>query len=273
MTIKLGSLFDGIGVFPLAAARCGITPVWASEIEKAPISITKRHFPDMAHLGDITRMDGGAIPPVHVLTFGSPCQNLSQIGNRDGLAGAKSSLFFQAIRIIKEMRDATDNLFPVIAVWENVMGAFSSNDRMDLEPCYPRSTPPTFQCLLLEDGQEPEWCEGERLTSHGGSWTPNIGQAPDWHDGSVSSSWQILEADAPTKYYLSPAQCTHFLKLAEIAGCPPPKEIEALFLKQGGAYPSPDPFNASVCGRRPKTGRKKRSETASDYQLTLFPLF
>ena len=62
MTIKLGSLFDGIGVFPLAAARCGITPVWASEIEKAPISITKRHFPDMAHLGDITRMDGGAIP-------------------------------------------------------------------------------------------------------------------------------------------------------------------------------------------------------------------
>ena len=59
MTIKLGSLFDGIGVFPLAAARCGITPVWASEIEKAPISITKRHFPDMAHLGDITRMDGG----------------------------------------------------------------------------------------------------------------------------------------------------------------------------------------------------------------------
>ena len=78
MTIKLGSLFDGIGVFPLAAARCGITPVWASEIEKAPISITKRHFPDMAHLGDITRMDGGAIPPVHVLTFGSPCQNLSQ---------------------------------------------------------------------------------------------------------------------------------------------------------------------------------------------------
>ena len=131
MTIKLGSLFDGIGVFPLAAARCGITPVWASEIEKAPISITKRHFPDMAHLCDITRMDGGAIPPVHVLTFGSPCQNLSQIGNRDGLAGAKSSLFFQAIRIIKEMRDATDNLFPVIAVWENVMGAFSSNDRMD----------------------------------------------------------------------------------------------------------------------------------------------
>ena len=65
--IKLGSLFDGIGVFPLAASRCGIRPVWASEIEKAPISITKRHFPDMAHLGDITKVDGGKIPPVNTL--------------------------------------------------------------------------------------------------------------------------------------------------------------------------------------------------------------
>ena len=129
--LTLGSLFDGIGVFPLAASRCGIRPLWASEIEAAPISITRRHFPDMAHLGDITKLDGGAIPPVHVLTFGSPCQNLSQIGNRTGLAGAKSGLFFHAIRIIQEMRKATNDLYPVISVWENVMGAFSSNDRMD----------------------------------------------------------------------------------------------------------------------------------------------
>ena len=129
--IKLGSLFDGIGVFPLAASRCGIRPVWASEIEKAPISITKRHFPEMEHLGDITKIDGGKIEPVHVITFGSPCQNLSLIGNRSGLAGAKSSLFYQAFRIIQEMRDATDHLYPVIIVWENVMGAFSTNDRMD----------------------------------------------------------------------------------------------------------------------------------------------
>ena len=129
--LRLGSLFDGIGVFPLAAVRCGVEPVWASEIEKAPVSITSRHFPHMAHLGDVTKLDGGAIPPVHVITFGSPCQNLSQIGNRTGLAGEKSSLFFHAIRIIREMREATNGLFPVIAVWENVMGAFSSNDRMD----------------------------------------------------------------------------------------------------------------------------------------------
>ena len=118
--LTLGSLFDGIGVFPLAASRCGIRPLWASEIEAAPISITRRHFPDMAHLGDITKLDGGAVPPVHVLTFGSPCQNLSQIGRREGLDGAKSGLFFHAIRIIQEMRKATNDLYPVITIWENV---------------------------------------------------------------------------------------------------------------------------------------------------------
>ena len=129
--LTLGSLFDGIGVFPLAATLCGIRPVWASEIEKAPMSITKRHFPDMVQLGDITKLNGGNIPPVHIITFGSPCQNLSSIGNRAGLSGEKSSLFYQAIRIIKEMREATEYRFPVIAVWENVLGAFVSNDRMD----------------------------------------------------------------------------------------------------------------------------------------------
>lgn len=129
--IKLGSLFDGIGVFPLAASRCGIVPVWASEIEKSPVSITKRHFPGMEHLGDITKIDGGKIEPVHIVTFGSPCQNLSLAGFREGLAGIKSGLFFEAIRIMQEMRCATDGLFPTFAVWENVMGAFSSNNRMD----------------------------------------------------------------------------------------------------------------------------------------------
>lgn len=63
--LRLGSLFDGVGVFPLAAVRCGIEPVWASEIEKAPISITTRHFPDMAHLGDATKLDGRELPSVH----------------------------------------------------------------------------------------------------------------------------------------------------------------------------------------------------------------
>ena len=129
--LTLGSLFDGIGVFPLAAHRQGVKPLWASEIRKAPVSITKRHFPEMEHLGDITELDGGKIPPVHIITFGSPCQNLSQIGDRSGLDGEKSNLFFHAIRIIREMRWATGNLYPIISVWENVMGSLSSNDRLD----------------------------------------------------------------------------------------------------------------------------------------------
>ena len=131
MTITLGSLFDGIGVFPLAASRHGITPVWASEIVPDAISITKRHFPEMEHLGDITKLDGGKIPVVHVITFGSPCQNLSSIGPRDGLSGAKSSLFYQAIRIIEEMRDASGGLYPAIVVWENVIGAMQQNLKND----------------------------------------------------------------------------------------------------------------------------------------------
>ena len=270
--LTLGSLFDGIGVFPLAASRCGIRPLWASEIEAAPISITRRHFPDMAHLGDITKLDGGAIPPVHVLTFGSPCQNLSQIGRREGLDGAKSGLFFHAIRIIQEMRKATNDLYPVISVWENVMGAFSSNDRMDF-----RAVLSAFNAADVPIPASGRWA-GAGMVRGG---TPDLAwrlmDAQYWASPRLARRQRIflvadLEADVPTKYYLSPAQCAHFLKLAEIAGCPPPKEIEALFLKQGGAYPSPDPFKGSVCGEPPRRGNKQRSKTASDFQLTLFPL-
>lgn len=129
--LTLGSLFDGIGVFPLAGLRHGVIPLWASEIEKAPISITKRHFPSMTHLGDITQLHGGEIPPVDVITFGSPCQNLSQIGNRDGLAGEKSGLFYEAIRIINQMKEVTNGSYPTFAVWENVAGAYSSGMGLD----------------------------------------------------------------------------------------------------------------------------------------------
>ena len=118
--LTMGSLFDGIGVFPLAASRHGIVPVWASEIVPDAISITKRHFPEMVHLGDITALSGDKIPTVDVITFGSPCQNFSQIGDKSGIQGVKSSLFYQAIRIIDEMRNASGNRFPAIAVWENV---------------------------------------------------------------------------------------------------------------------------------------------------------
>lgn len=130
--MKLGSLFDGSGTCPLAATMLGITPVWASEIEPYPVAVTTARFPEMKHLGDITKINGGEIDPVDVITFGSPCQDLSVAGNQAGLKdGTRSNLFFEAIRIIEEMRSATNGRYPRIAVWENVPGAFSSNKGED----------------------------------------------------------------------------------------------------------------------------------------------
>lgn len=130
--MKLGSLFDGSGACPLAARMCGVEPVWASEIEPYPIRVTQKNFPGMRHLGDIKQIDGAKIEPVDVITFGSPCQDLSTAGKQTGLIdGERSSLFFEAIRIIREMREATDGKYPRYAVWENVPGAFGSNRGRD----------------------------------------------------------------------------------------------------------------------------------------------
>lgn len=129
--MKLGSLFDGAGTFPFAGQQFGIKPVWASEIEPFPISVTTKRFPNMLHLGDITKINGADIEPVDVITFGSPCQDLSVAGKQAGLSGERSGLFMEAVRIIKEMRRKTNGKYPRYAVWENVPGAFSSNDRED----------------------------------------------------------------------------------------------------------------------------------------------
>ena len=129
--MKLGSLFDGSGGFPLAARLAGIEPVWASEVEPYPIAVTRKHFPEMKHFGDVSRIDGGKVEPVDVITFGSPCQDLSTCGRQKGLDGERSGLFFQAVRIIKEMRGATNGKFPRYAIWENVLGSLSSNNGND----------------------------------------------------------------------------------------------------------------------------------------------
>lgn len=132
-TLTLGSLFDGIGGFVLAAQRCGIRTLWASEIEPNCIEITKRHFPRVEHLGDIRKIDGGKIPPVDIITFGSPCQDLSTAGKQKGLSGSRSVLFLDAIRIIYEMRRATNGRYPTFVVWENVSGAFNNNKGRDFQ--------------------------------------------------------------------------------------------------------------------------------------------
>ena len=131
--LSLGSLFDGSGGFPLGGVLSGIVPKWNSEIEPFPIRVTTVRFPNVKHYGDINKMNGAELEPVDIITFGSPCQNLSVAGNREGLSGDRSSLFYEAIRIVKEMREATNGEKPRYIVWENVPGAFSSNKGEDFK--------------------------------------------------------------------------------------------------------------------------------------------
>ena len=132
-SLTLGSLFDGSGGFPLGGLLAGITPVWASEIEPFPIRVTTKRFQNMKHYGDIIRMEGRKIEPVDIITFGSPCTNLSCAGRREGIHGPQSRLFFEAIRVIKEMRCATNGRYPRWICWENVVGAYNSNQGRDFQ--------------------------------------------------------------------------------------------------------------------------------------------
>ena len=134
--MTLGSLFDGSGGFTLGGLLAGITPVWASEIEPFPIRVTTKRLPFMKHYGNVSEMDGGKVEPVDIITFGSPCQDMSVAGKRAGLEGSRSNLFYEAVRIIKEMRKATGGEYPKWACWENVPGAFSSSGGED------------FRCVL-----------------------------------------------------------------------------------------------------------------------------
>ena len=139
--MKLGSLFDGSGGFPLAGTMHGILPVWSSEIEPYPLRVTAARFPEMKQLGDVTKINGAEIEKVDIITFGSPCQDLSVAGKQKGIhEGERSNLFFEAVRIIKEMREddraagrANEHCRPRFAVWENVPGAFSSNKGADFQ--------------------------------------------------------------------------------------------------------------------------------------------
>ena len=180
--MKLGSLFDGSGTCPLAASAVGIIPAWASEIEPFPKAVTQSRFPKMVHLGDITKMNGAEIEPVDVITFGSPCQNLSIAGNGKGLAGQESSLFFEAVRVIQEMRCATNGRFPQIVIWENVYGAFSSTQGEDF-----RTVIETLWKICEGDNSVPRYAEDKR----GRQKWPHTGFVLGDHS---SIAWRGLDA-------------------------------------------------------------------------------
>ena len=183
--MTLGSLFDGIGGFPLAAAHNGITALWASEIEPFPIEVTKLRFPAMRHVGDITKLNGADLPPVDIICGGSPCQDLSVAGARRGLAGERSGLFMEQVRLVKEMRDADERrgrtalaVRPRWMCWENVPGAFSSADGED------------FRSVLEEIVRiKDRTCTVPRPDS--GRWEPAGGIVLG---NEFSLAWRVLDA-------------------------------------------------------------------------------
>ena len=188
MSYKLGSLFDGSGGFPLSGTLCDIEPMWAAEVEPYPIAVTSSRFPNMKHLGDIGKVNGDEIEPVDIITFGSPCQDLSVAGKRAGLKHedngddetTRSGLFMEAVRIIKEMRKATDGQYPRFAVWENVPGAFSSNNgedfRIVLQELIKIAEPNAFMPEVPKNG----WAYADTYCGDGWSLAYRVFDAQFW---------------------------------------------------------------------------------------------
>ena len=193
--LTLGSLFDGSGGFCLGGLLSGIEPLWSSEIEPFPLRVTEKRLPTVEQLGNICDIDGGKIPPVDIISFGSPCQDMSIAGRRDGLDGKRSSLFYEAIRIIKEMREATDGRYPKFAVWENVKGAFSSNKGED------------FKAVLTE------FChiKDESISVPGCDRWKNAGCILG---ESFSVAWRLLDA----QYWGVPQRRERIYLVADLAG-------------------------------------------------------
>ena len=215
--MTLGSLFDGSGGFPLAGSMFGIIPVWCSEVEPYPIAVTKSRFPDMIHLGDVSKVNGAEIAPVDIITFGSPCQDLSVAGKRAGLKHesngddetTRSGLFMEAIRIIKEMREATNGRYPTFAIWENVPGAFSSNGGED------------FRIVLQELIKivEPE---AEMPPPDKNRWS--------YADAYVGDGWSIAYRTLDAQYWGVPQRRRRIYLVADFRG---ERATEILFKREG----------------------------------------
>ena len=212
--LRLGSLFDGIGGFPLAAVQNGIEPVWASEIEDFPIQVTRQRFPDMLHVGDITRLKGAELPPVDIVTGGSPCQDLSLAGKRAGLAGERSGLFMEQIRIIKEMRQAdekrkrkngADDALPILPrfmVWENVPGAFSSAGGRDFRAVLEETCRIADSSLSVPGPPAGRWESAGAILGEG-----------------FSIAWRVLDA----QYWGVPQRRKRIFLVADFGGHTAPK--------------------------------------------------
>ena len=179
----------------MAAIFCGIEPTWSSEVEPFPIRVTQKNLPQVKHLGDIKDIDGTEIEPVDIISFGSPCQDLSIAGKRAGLEGEKSNLFYEAIRVIKEMRCKSNGKYPRYLLWENVPGAFSSNKGED------------FRCVL------------EEITKIKNS-TVKLSRPSKWQSAgeilgdNFSLAWRVIDA----KYFGVPQRRRRIFVVTDLDG-------------------------------------------------------
>ena len=155
----------------------GIVPVWASEIEPFPVRVTEKRLPEMKHYGDVHGLNGADLEPVDIITFGSPCQDLSIAGKRSGLGGSRSGLFYEAVRVITEMRKSTNGKYPRWAVWENVPGALSSQGGQDF-------------CLVLESLVRIKDPAADVPLPESGRWL----HAGEILGDGYSLAWRILDA-------------------------------------------------------------------------------
>ena len=178
--LTLGSLFDGSGGFPLGGLLAGITPVWASEIEPFPIRVTTKRLPQMRHLGDISTVHGDRVEPVDIITFGSPCTDMSVAGKRAGLDGSQSCLFYEAVRIVKEMRCATDGNYPRFIVWENVPGAFSSNKGEDFKAVLEAVCSIKGEGVSVPGAPKGKWSSAGEIVADGFSLAWRVLDAQHW---------------------------------------------------------------------------------------------
>lgn len=219
-TLTLGSLFDGSGGFPLAGILAGVLPLWASEIDPFAVRVTTARLPQVKHYGDISALSGADLPPVDIITFGSPCQDMSIAGKRSGLDGSRSSLFYEAIRIIKEMREKTNGEKPRFICWENVPGAFSSNKGGD------------FKAVL----------EAVIRIKEPAAEVP----APDkkgwpYADCFLGDGWSVAYRVLDAQYWSVPQRRARIFLVADFAGgCAP----EILFESEGVSGYSPQGFRA-----------------------------
>jgi DNA (cytosine-5)-methyltransferase 1 len=214
--VTIGSLFDGISGFPLAGERVGMKSLWASEIEPFPIKVSSIRFPDMEQMGDITKLNGAELETVDTVTGGSPCQDLSVAGKRAGLAGARSGLFMEQIRIIKELRNkngkssGTNGLIrPRFMVWENVPGAFSSNKGEDFRAVLEETARIADETITIPKPPKGKWNTFGVIMGNG------------W-----SIAWRVLDA----QYWGVPQRRRRIFLVADFGGQSAP---EILFKREG----------------------------------------